>query len=76
MQNEDKTDNEMLGIMHQVISNMMIALIAANKGDMGILGTSLATLSANDTLHPTARHMLASLAQAPMVMASARATQH
>lgn len=53
---------EVLNITQQVLRNLMLALAAANKANLGDLGTVLEAAAANEALDPMARSMLTDLA--------------
>lgn len=59
MKNSEK---ELLNIVQQVLRNLMLALAAGNKADLGDIGAVLEASAANRALDPMARQMLADLA--------------
>jgi hypothetical protein len=53
---------EVINIIHQVLRQFMVAMAATNRTDLDELGNLLAAASANESLDPAARAILADLA--------------
>lgn len=53
---------DLLNIVQQVLRQLMLALAAGNKANLGDIGAVLEAAAAQGTLDPMARQMLADLA--------------
>lgn len=58
----NESEIEILNITQQVLRQLMLALAAANKSDLAVIGGLLEDAANMTTLDPMARHMLADLA--------------
>jgi hypothetical protein len=57
-----QSELDILNITQQVLRHLMLALAAANKSDLGIIGEVLESAATNTNLDPMACQMLADLA--------------